>query len=176
MELAELIAARGALLFGEFTLSSGAKSNYYLDLRKLLGDAATFRRGVELLAGKARELEPFEVVAGVATAGIPWASAAALLLGKGVAYVRAEPKTHGTGSSVEGEPRGRCIVVDDVATTGGSLERAVLALRPLCEVRGALVLVDRLQGARERLEALGVRLTSVATIEEVMVSYKSQRR
>ncbi|MCS7106520.1 MAG: orotate phosphoribosyltransferase [Acidilobaceae archaeon] len=176
MELAELIEARGALLFGEFTLTSGAKSSYYLDLRKLLGDGRSFRRAAELLAGRARELEPFDVAVGVATAGIPWASAIALLMGKGVAYVRSEPKAHGTGSLVEGEPRGKCVVIDDVATTGGSLERAVLAVRSLCEVRGALVLVDRLQGARERLAALGVRLVSVATVEEIMANYKGQRR
>ncbi|MCX8196558.1 MAG: orotate phosphoribosyltransferase [Acidilobaceae archaeon] len=168
MELAELVRARGALLFGEFTLSSGAKSNYYLDMRKLLGDSRAFRRASELLAERAKELEPFEVVAGVATAGIPWAAAVALMLNKGVAYVRSEAKGHGTGSLVEGDPRGSCIVVDDVATTGASLERAASALKPFCEVKGAVVLVDRLQGAGERLERLGVKLLSVATIKDII--------
>jgi len=71
-ELANIIASREALLFGEFTLSSGLKSNYYLDLRRLLGDWSSYKRVLELLAEKVlKEFESFDVVVGVATAGMP---------------------------------------------------------------------------------------------------------
>jgi len=169
-ELADIILSREALLLGEFTLSSGLKSNYYLDLRRLLGDWRSYRRVLELLAEKAsRELGGFDVVVGVATAGIPWASGLALMLGKGLAYVRSEVKQHGTSRVVEGAPRpgSKCVIVDDVATTGSSLENAVRSLAGVCDVVGALVIVDRLQGARERLEGLGVRLVSLLTVEEL---------
>jgi len=169
VELAKIIESRGALLFGEFTLSSGLKSNYYLDLRRLLGDWGSYKRVVEMLAERAvRDFGDFDVVVGVATAGIPWASGLAFLLGKGLAYVRSEAKAHGTSRVVEGAPGpGRCIVVDDVATTGASLEAAVRSLEGVCEVVGALVIVDRLQGAGERLERLGVRLSSLVDIREL---------
>jgi len=170
-ELANIIASREAILFGEFTLSSGLKSNYYLDLRRLLGDASSYKRVLELLAEKVlKEFESFDVVVGVATAGIPWASGLALMLGKGLAYVRSEVKQHGTSRVVEGAPRpgSRCIVVDDVATTGSSLENAVGSLEGVCNVVGALVIVDRMQGARERLGERGVKLVSLLTVRELL--------
>jgi orotate phosphoribosyltransferase len=170
-ELASIIASREALLFGEFTLSSGLKSNYYLDLRRLLGDWSSYKRVLELLAEKVlKEFESFDVVVGVATAGIPWASGLALMLGRGLAYVRSEVKKHGTSRAVEGAPRpgSNCIVVDDVATTGSSLENAIRGLEGLCNVVGALVIVDRMQGAGERLREHGVKLVSLLTIEELL--------
>lgn len=169
-ELARIIVSRGALLFGNFTLSSGLRSNYYLDLRRLLGDSRSYRRVVDLLAMKALEdYNDFDVVVGVATAGIPWASGIALTLGKAMAYVRSEVKAHGASKIVEGDPPpGKCIVVDDVATTGASLESSIKNLTGVCEVVGALVIVDRLQGARERLSSIGVRLSSLVTIEELL--------
>lgn len=167
-ELAEIVKGRGALLFGEFTLSSGAKSSYYLDLRRLLGDARSFTAVSSMLAERSQALESYDVVVGVATAGIPWAAAVALLRGKGVAYVRSEAKGHGTASLVEGMPRGRCVIIDDVATTGSSIKRAAEALSGLCDVVGALVIVDREEGAKERLEREGIRLESVAKIGEIM--------
>jgi len=170
-ELAEIIVSREALLFGEFTLSSGLKSNYYLDLRRLLGDGRVYRRVLEFLAEKAlRELGDFDVIIGVATAGIPWASGLALMLGKGLAYVRSEVKQHGTSKVVEGAPKpgSRCIIVDDVATTGASLELAVKSLESICSVMGALVIVDRLQGAKERLESHGIKLVSLLTVKELL--------
>ncbi|MEM0366194.1 MAG: orotate phosphoribosyltransferase [Acidilobaceae archaeon] len=164
--LARIIASRRALLFGDFILSSGIKSKYYLDLRKLLGDPESFKTTIDILAQKALEYYgSFDVVVGVATAGIPWASGLALKLGKGLAYVRSEVKGHGVETLVEGLPfHGDCIVVDDVATTGASIERVVLAVKPYCNVKGALVLVDRLQGARERLERINIRLSYVVDI------------
>ncbi|MEM1873887.1 MAG: orotate phosphoribosyltransferase [Acidilobaceae archaeon] len=172
-ELAEAMVERRALMVGEFTLTSGRKSRFYLDLRRLLGDPESFSRTVEMLLDKARELEPYETVVGLATAGIPWATAIALLSGKKLAYARSEVKEHGTRSSVEGLLEGeetRCILVDDVATTGGTIERAARTLRDsgVCRVEAALVILDRLQGARENLEKAGVKLHAVATIADVV--------
>jgi orotate phosphoribosyltransferase len=59
-------------------------------------------------------------------------------------------------------------VVDDVATTGSSLENAIRGLEGLCNVVGALVIVDRMQGAGERLREHGVKLVSLLTIEELL--------
>ncbi|MFN4046263.1 MAG: orotate phosphoribosyltransferase [Acidilobaceae archaeon] len=174
-ELARIIESRQALLFGEFTLSSGLKSNYYLDMRRLLGDYKSYRGTLELLASKAEStFKDFDTIVGVATGGIPWAAGLALIMGKSLAYVRLERKGHGTHGVVEGAPpHGKCIVVDDVATTGASLESAVEVLKGHCEVVGVLVIVDRLQGAGERMKRANVRMESVATVEELFECIKS---
>ncbi len=174
-ELARIVESRQALLFGEFTLSSGLKSNYYLDMRRLLGDYKSYRETLELLAYKAESaFKEFDIIVGVATGGIPWAAGLALVMGKSLAYVRLEKKGHGTLGVVEGAPPyGKCIIVDDVATTGASIESAVEVLKGHCEVVGVLVIVDRLQGAGERLKKINIKMESVATVEELFECMKA---
>ncbi len=166
--LAELLSMRGAVLRGEFLLASGRKSNVYVDARLLLGDPGVFREALSLLAEAAPGGE--YSVLGVATAGIPWATGLSLRLGKPLGYVRVERKGHGRDRLVEGSPpRGPVVLVDDVATTGGSLAAAVEAARSEgYEPLAALVLVDRGEGARERLSKLGVELRSVASLGEIL--------
>jgi len=169
--LAKILLETKALQFGEFVLSSGAKSTIYIDLRIVISKPKYFRLILALLASK---LAPFyneiDGVAGVATAGIPWATGLALYLGLPLAYVRPEPKKHGMGKQVEGCVEGlRLVVVDDVATTGNSLAKSIEALRLAGgQPRYAIVVVDRMQGARERLARLGVQLLSIAKLPEIL--------
>ena len=167
--LARLLAVRGAILTGDFTLSSGRKSSVYIDARLLLGDSYTFGEALELL-DRAAPQTGFEAVLGVATAGIPWAAGLALRRGLPMGYVRPERKSHGTGRRVEGAPpRGRVILVDDVATTGRSLLQAASAAREEgYEPIAAVVLVDREEGASEALEKEGLELRRVATLSEIL--------
>ncbi|BAN90946.1 orotate phosphoribosyltransferase [Aeropyrum camini] len=169
--LAKVLKKRGAVLRGDFVLSSGRRSSVYIDMRRLLGDESSYTVALDLLleAG-AQELARSSAVIGVATGGLPWAAMLALRLSKPLGYVRPERKGHGTGSQVEGEPpRGRVVVVDDVATTGSSIASSVEVLRNSgYTVTTALVLVDRGEGARELLASMGVRLVSVATLESIL--------
>jgi orotate phosphoribosyltransferase len=90
-------------------------------------------------------------------------------------YVRKEEKEHGTGKKVEGVVEGRILVMDDVATTGSNLLLAASALRELGgEVRDALVLVDREQGAEEVLEREGIRLHSCMKISQMVLELHQQ--
>ncbi len=166
--LARELLEAGALAFGEFVLSSGLRSRVYVDLRRLLSRPGAVRRLAVELAGAVLALGA-DSVAGVATAGIPWATLAAYVLGLPAAYVRAERKRHGTSRLVEGSVAGRVVVVDDVATTGSSLAAAVEALRGEgASVAAALVVVDRCQGAYARLRSLGVELYALYTLPDLL--------
>ena len=172
-DIVELILSIGSVKLGEFTLASGARSSVYVDLREFPMHPREFREAVRRMASRARELMETtgaEVVAGVATGGIPWAIGVALELGVPATYVRPEAKGHGTSRRVEARVAGRrVLVVDDVATTGGSLAAAIDALRGAgASVGAALVVVDRLQGAREKLAGLGVSLHSLTTLRDII--------
>ncbi|MEM4498406.1 MAG: phosphoribosyltransferase family protein, partial [Nitrososphaerota archaeon] len=93
-----------------------------------------------------------------------------LIMDKPMVYVRKEAKSHGTRRLIEGDfsPGLKALIVDDVATTGSSLERAASALRSEgLVVESAFVIVDREEGARERLEHLGIKLFSMTTLSQL---------
>ncbi len=167
---ARLLVEAGAVLRGRFRLSSGRESDIYIDARRLIGDSRAFPAMLGLLAAHARHLAVgAHAVVGVATGGIPWAVGLALLLGLPAGYVRLEAKGHGTQGSLEGwRGRGPVILVDDVATTGGSLARAAAILRSHgAEPMSAVVIVDREEGAAERLAEHDIVLEPLTTLSAV---------
>ncbi len=158
----------GMVKIGEFKLSSGLTSPFYIDIRKLYSYPDLARRVVIELASRI-PLDNIDVIAGVETAGIPLATYLSCITGKPLVYVRKEKKQHGTKSAVEGDVNGkRVVVVDDVVTTGASLLRAIQNVR---EEGGipvyAVVVVDRNQGARELLKSNGVELISLTTALDI---------
>lgn len=159
---------RGMIRIGEFKLSSGITSPYYIDLRRIYSYPDLINSIVDEVI-KIAPLDEVEVIAGIETAGIPLASYISCVTRKPLAYIRKEAKTHGTGQLIEGEVSGRKImIVDDVVTTGSSLLRAINRVR---ESGGlpvtALVIVDREQGARKLLETHGVKLVSLITARQI---------
>ncbi|MCE4628460.1 MAG: orotate phosphoribosyltransferase [Desulfurococcales archaeon] len=160
----------GAVREGRFRLSSGRESNIYVDLRRLPSYPRVFRLALSLLhSATASILDDADVIVGVATGGIQWAIGLAILAGVPAGYVRLEGKGHGLDRRVEADVKGRALVVDDVATTGGSLIRAIEALRREgYTVRYAAVLVDRGEGAYDALKGVGVELVSVLGLEDIM--------
>ena len=171
--LAESLFRIGALRFGRFTLASGKTSSYYLDLRVVPSDPLSYGLAIRAYQALTEELgeKGFDVVAGVATAGVTISSPLAYVLQKPMIYVRSEEKGHGLGKRVEGavKPGWRALVVDDLVTTGGSILSAVEALRASgCVVKDAAVLVDRLEGGKANLQAVGVELRSFTDIKELV--------
>jgi len=167
LSLAVELAKNGCVLVGQFKLSSGLTSPYYIDLRTVPSYPALFDLLTDAYVERIGELgEKYDRISGIATAGVPIASLVAYKLRAPFLYVRKEERIHGTGSMVEGvvERGDIVLLLDDVATTGRSLVRAIDALREKgAEVRSVLVMVDREQGAAEVLSKLGVRLHSITT-------------
>lgn len=171
--LAEALFRVGALRFGRFTLASGKQSSYYLDLRVIPSYPEVYKLAIEAYKEMADDVgaKNFNIVAGVATAGVTISSPLAFLLKKPMVYVRKEEKGHGLGRQVEGAtgPGQKALVIDDLVTTGGSIISAVEALRKIgCMVKEAMVLVDRLEGGRANLARAGVRLNAYAQVTELI--------
>ena len=161
-----------ALIIGEVTLTSGAVAQYYVDSKRAIMIPAGFRALGELVAAKAAELGATAV--GGMTMGADPVACAALAGGADVKafFVRKEAKQHGLSRRIEGpllEPGEKCLVVEDVVTTGGSTVRAIEAIQEGGhEVVGVVSVLDRLAGGGEAIEAAaGAPYFPLATIDDV---------
>ena len=166
--LLELALERGAIKYGDFTLSSGKRSSYYFDGRLLSLDPA----GAELIA---RLLLPEVQAAGAAAIGGTTLGADPIVAAAALAsvhrpppvsgfIVRKESKEHGMQQQIEGPLRPGCrvAIVDDVCTTGGSLFHAIAAAESAgCEVALTAAVLDRREGGSEELRRRGYRFLSL---------------
>jgi orotate phosphoribosyltransferase len=169
-EFAIFLQESGAIKFGNFKLSSGKESAYYVDLRLVPSFPHQFRKMVKSLQNLISEkigLDNFDYIASVPTSGLVIASALAIETVKPLIYIRQKPKDYGTSSLIEGKiPKGsKVVLVDDVGTTGHSLLNAVRALKDAkIAVDSAFVIVNRLEGARENLENEKIKLYEITDI------------
>jgi len=156
-ELCRILNKIGALKFGAFKLTSGRMSPYYIDLRIVPSFPEAFRRICDLYLRIITEdlrVTIFERIAGIPTAGIPFASLVAYQLKKPFLYIRPRARLHGRERRVEGimMPGDRILLIDDLITTGRSLRKAAEAIRSEGGVvTDAVVLLDREEGGKERL-------------------------
>jgi len=162
-----------ALVIGEVTLTSGATAQYYVDAKRAILRPDGFMALAELVAEQARETRATAV--GGLTMGADAPACAALAGGADVKafFVRKETKAHGLQRRVEGPPldRGeRCLVVEDVVTTGGSTIQAIEAVREAGHaVVGVVTVLDRLAGGAQAIREAsgGAPYVALATIDDV---------
>jgi orotate phosphoribosyltransferase len=172
-EFATFLHQNGIIKFGDFTLASGKKSSYYVDLRLVPSFPHQFRRMIKHLQNMISEqigIDEIDSVASVPTGGLVIASSLAYELVKPLVYVRSQAKEYGTGKLVEGVVKSgdRIILVDDVATTGGSVINGVKELKKAgAKITDAYVIVNRLEGADDNLLEQGVTLHQILDIMQV---------
>jgi orotate phosphoribosyltransferase len=161
-----------ALVIGEVVLTSGATAQYYVDARRAILRPAGFGALAELVAERARAWDATAV--GGLTMGADAPACAALAGGADVKafFVRKDVKQHGLQRRVEGpllDPEDRCLIVEDVVTTGGSTLQAIDAVREAGHrIVGVVAVLDRLAGGAERIrEAAGAPYEALATIDDV---------
>lgn len=163
----------GAVKFGEFTLTSGATSPYYVDVKQAMTDPTTLRAIADEMAAITRQEGPFDAVAGMELGAVPLATAVSLATDLPLIMVRKGERAHGTGKRLEGpEAKGlRIFVVEDVTTSGGSTVQAVQVLRDAgAEVSHASVVVDRESGGQEALAAVDVELHPLVRASDLLAS------
>ena len=176
-DLVDRLYKNNIILIGRFRLSSGMESPYYIDLRRAYSNPSLFKLIVKSLLEVLKSIEKeFDIIVGIETGGIPIASVLSYTMGRPFAYVRKGTKEHGTKKIVEGtiNPGDRCIIVDDVVTTGSSIARAVSILKNLsARVDYAVVFIDREQGAYELLSSMNVKLLSVLRVSVLLKTLRS---
>jgi len=171
-ELCRVLHKIGALKFGVFKLTSGRTSPYYIDLRIVPSFPDAFQRVCDVyvnLIKKELGKEGFDRIAGIPTAGIPFASLIAYQLGKPFLYIRQHVRLHGRERRIEGiiMPGDRVLLVDDLITTGRSLIKAAKAIRAEGGiVNHALVLLTREEGGKQRLVEDNISLHYLLTARE----------
>ncbi len=161
-----------ALIIGEVTLTSGAVAQYYVDSKRAIMLPAGFTALGQLIAAKAAELGATAV--GGMTIGADPVACSALAAGADVKafFVRKEAKQHGLARQIEGPPLAageRCLIVEDVVTSGGSTVRAIEAVREAGhEIVGVVSVLDRLAGGAAAIEAAAqAPYTALSTIDDV---------
>jgi len=168
--LADELLQAGCVKFGSFTLKSGLQSPIYIDLRQII----TYPK---LLSEIAQAYLPilstlhFKRIAGLPYAAIPIATAISLAGDYSMIYPRKEVKTYGTKADIEGEYHAgeTVLVIDDLATTGGSKFEAIEKLTGAgLVVKDVVVLVDRQSGAKESLEQAGYSMHGLLTIGQLL--------
>ena len=168
--LADELLSAGCIKFGEFTLKSGLKSPIYIDLRQII----TYPKLLEQVGAAylpLLEKLQFDRIAGLPYAAIPIATAISLAGNYPMIYPRKEVKAYGTKAEIEGEYHAgeTVVVIDDLATTGGSKFEAIEKLIGAgLVVKDVVVLVDRQSGAKEALAEAGYAMHAVLTISEML--------
>lgn len=162
-----------------FTWTSGLKSPVYCDLRALISDVKARRLIVEAFQNMYPSVANADVIAGTATAGIPWAAWLAEALGKPMVYIRGAAKEHGTKKRIEGDlkPGSKVVLVEDHISTGGSSISAVEALRTEGQaIVDSIVAINtyELQKAKDQFAAANVSVFTLTNFTVILSAAKAQ--
>ena len=180
-EFSAFLYEKKIIRFGDFTLASGKKSPYYIDLRLVPSYPIYYRKmikGLQNIIAEDLGLENFHSLVSVPTRGLVVAASLAIEIVKPIIYVRKEAKEHGTGKAVEGVTCQdmKLLMIEDVVTSGGSVINAIKSIKEeKMIVTDAYAVVDRMEGATEALEAEGVKLHSLLTIKQIAESLFEQK-
>ena len=180
-EFATFLYEKKIIRFGDFTLASGKKSPYYIDLRLVPSFPHEYRKMIKELQNLISEdvgFENFHSLVSVPTGGLVVAASLATEILKPLIYVRKQAKEHGTGKAVEGVicHDMKLLMIEDVVTSGGSVINAIKSIKEeKMKVTDAYAVVNRMEGATEALQAEGVKLHSLLTIKDIAESLFEQK-
>lgn len=171
VELVDII--KDSVLYGDFTLSSGEESSYYIDKYMFETNPKALDIVGEHISDKIKDLDT-KKIGGVALGGVPLAAIASVKSGVPYIIIRKKEKEYGTSNTIEGSlNKGeKIVIVEDIITTGNSSIEAINQIRNQGGiVEDIIVVVDRQQGGKENLEKNGVNVHSLVLAEEILEKY-----
>lgn len=160
----------GAIKFGSFTLKSGLVSPFYFDLRDMISYPELLDGIADLLVEKIKDMD-FDVLTGIPYTALPIATLVSSKLNKPLIYMRKEEKAYGTGKNVIGkfEKGTKCLVIDDLITTGASkIETAEGLEKEGVVIKDVVVVIDRSANGAEELGKYGYNLHSLISLDEIV--------
>jgi orotate phosphoribosyltransferase len=167
-DLIQMLKECDAIQFGRFILTSGAVSDYYIDIKKASTNPKILKRIAELMAEYTKD---YDILAGMELGAIPLVVALSLKTNIPFAIVRKEKREHGTGKQVEGvEINGkRVLIIEDVTTSGGSVVKTIQIIR---ENKGivdeVIAIVDRESGAEEKLKNIDISFIPLISVSDIL--------
>lgn len=167
--LKESLIDCGAIKFGHFVLTSGKESSYYVDIKQASTNPKVLQEIADEMANLTKDTD-YQLIAGMELGAVPLAVALALRTKKPYVIIRKEKPSHGTGKQLVGNatPSQKVLLVEDVATTGGSMKKAIDVLREEgLTVEKVLVVVDREEGAKENLKDYNVEVLPLVRASEL---------
>src|SRR5688572_13388327 len=176
--LADDLLSAGCIKFGSFTLKSGLQSPIYIDLRQIISHPKLLNDVAKAYLPLMSNLQ-FSRIAGLPYSAIPIATAISLQGNYPMIYPRKETKSYGTKAEIEGEYHQgeKVLIIDDLATTGGSKFEAIEKLTSAgLVVKDIVVLIDRQSGAKESLEQAGYSMYAVLTISQLLDYWETTAR
>ncbi|KYK20700.1 orotate phosphoribosyltransferase [Thermoplasmatales archaeon SM1-50] len=166
----------GAIKFGRFVLTSGAISDYYIDIKK----ASTEPKTLKLIAQEMGAFtKGYDLLAGMELGAVPLVVAVSLETGIPYVIIRKEKRKHGTGKQIEGaDVKGKSVlIIEDVTTSGGSVIKTIQILRENnAEVEKALAVVDRESGTKEKLKKLEVEFIPLIRVSEILKNKQLEKQ
>ncbi len=166
--LIQLLKECGAIQFGRFVLTSGAVSDYYIDIKKASTTPHILKKIAETMAEYA---QGYELIAGMELGAVPLVVALSLETGMPYVIIRKEKREHGTGKQIEGGTvkNKRVLVIEDVTTSGSSVVKTIQILREQkAKVDEVVVVVDREGGTEEKLQNLDVNFIPLLSVSDIL--------
>jgi len=177
-KIIDALISIGAVKFGEYKLKSGIISPIYLDLRILISFPELLKDIASLLTQPASSLQ-FDRIAGIPYTALPIATAFSLESGVPMVYCRKEKKEYGTAQQIEGvwKEGETVLIIDDLITNGESKTETFTVYESAgLVVKDVIVLIDREQGGKERLEEQGYKLHALISIFEIIDRLKNLKQ
>jgi orotate phosphoribosyltransferase len=167
-ELIKLLKDCKAIRFGRFVLTSGAVSDYYIDIKKASTNPIILQKIAEMMSEYAKG---YDLIAGMELGAVPLVTALSLQTNIPFVIIRKEKREHGTVKQIEGyDVRDkRVLVIEDVTTSGNSVVKTINIIRQNYGiVDEVLVVVDRESGAEKKLLDLDVSFIPILSVSEIL--------
>ena len=167
-EILQILKECDAIQFGRFVLTSGAVSDYYIDIKKAITNPKALKKIAEAMAEYA---VGYDVLAGMELGAVPLVVALSLETEIPYVIIRKEKHEHGTGKQIEGEDvkNKKVLVIEDVTTSGGSVVKTIQILRENnAQVDKVVAVVNRESEVKEKLQKLNVNFISLISVNDIL--------